>query len=204
VEGSRRAPTVHPHTRGEHWMIPAKVMIVDGSSPRSWGTSDSHRCAWACCTVHPHGSWGHVTCPIQSDGDVRFIPTLVGNTATRPGPLCWPPVQPHLRGEHVSTASPARMNSGSSPRPWGTRPRRWSTNRRSRFIPTLVGTRPCRRATDWCARFIPTLMENTSRLHSTGSSSTVHPHARGEHAFGLIFLDLDNGSSPRTWGTQQA
>ena len=33
------------------------------------------------------------------------------------------------------------------------------------------------------------------------SQSTVHPHARGEHAAAFCAFDVNCGSSPRPWGT---
>jgi len=32
------AITVHPHTRGEHSVLPTKKLRIDGSSPHTWGT----------------------------------------------------------------------------------------------------------------------------------------------------------------------
>ena len=56
-----RAMSVHPHVRGEHAVIMMPAAIVDGSSPRAWGTLLDARC------VHAYR---------------RFIPTCVGNTAS--------------------------------------------------------------------------------------------------------------------------
>ena len=50
---------VHPHARGEHYLVRATPFIFRGSSPRSWGT------------LHLR--------PVLRLG-FRFIPTLVGNT----------------------------------------------------------------------------------------------------------------------------
>jgi len=51
--------TVHPHVRGEHIATELTQAAAGGSSPRAWGTR--------------HGS----PCPC---GNIRFIPTCVGNT----------------------------------------------------------------------------------------------------------------------------
>ena len=71
---------------------------------------------------------------------------------------------------------------GSSPRPWGTRMTEPRTPTRTRFIPTPVG--------------------NTSGSTSTRSTSSVHPHARGEHAMRKHAQPSRGGSSPRPWGTR--
>ena len=70
---------VHPHARGEHSAWQSGVVAKSGSSPRPWGTRTFNGSAYT---------------------SRRFIPTPVGNTATRAG--CWSllPVHPHARGEH--------------------------------------------------------------------------------------------------------
>ena len=71
-------------------------------------------------------------------------------------------VHPHARGEHEPTRVDSMRVIGPSPRAWGTLPlgNRHRLPRRS--IPTRVG--------------------NTSASSSAPSSTSVHPHARGEHA----------------------
>jgi hypothetical protein len=78
---------------------------------------------------------------------------------------------------------PIVVNStdGSSPRSWGTRHSLEPNPVLPRFIPTLVG--------------------NTASAASPVEPSTVHPHARGEHAFEDIKIASKGGSSPRSWGT---
>ena len=73
------------------------------------------------------------------------------------------------------------LPNGSSPRPWGTRP--W-------------GRRRCRRL-----RFIPTPVGNTPAATARRPPTTVHPHARGEHAGSPLMTRARSGSSPRPWGT---
>ena len=111
----------------------------------------------------------------------RFIPTLVGNGSTdmpHPGPL---PVHPHARGERRLTKADVYPIIGSSPRSWGTG-----------FVPVhYVGA----------ARFIPTLVGNGEGSRPRAGTSAVHPHARGERNRMPIFRNLEDGSSPRSWGT---
>ena len=70
---------------------------------------------------------------------------------------------------------------GSSPRLWGTSPRKFRTRASSRFIPTPVG--------------------NMISYPDRKISLTVHPHACGEHIKSRFFSVFFSGSSPRLWGT---
>ena len=135
-----RRATVHPHASGEHTTPGSTAASPSGSSPREWGTQQAE------------------------DGQVvvaRFIPTRVGNTATRT--LCEPstPVHPHASGEHTAATNLGCMRNGSSPREWGTRGAIWRWRAISRFIPTRVG--------------------NTLLTIACCLLSAVHPHASGEH-----------------------
>ena len=94
---------VHPHARGEHPCLRGPVAENFGSSPRPWGT----RRAVA-----------------GRSGEVRFIPTPVGNTRTLRSRTCALTVHPHARGEHTLFQFERDLDAGSSPRPWGTRPGR--------------------------------------------------------------------------------
>lgn len=93
----------HPHTRGEHGATVADGGKLAGSSPHLWGTQ-------------------HAGGPCDLGG--RFIPTPVGNTSRSAGSRDWRTVQPHTRGEHEIYAAWFEFAFGSSPHPWGTRPRR--------------------------------------------------------------------------------
>ncbi len=73
------------------------------------------------------------------------------------------------------------MRCGSSPRAWGTHGKKQTHYTLRRFIPTRVG--------------------NTRRLPSHQPQAPVHPHARGEHAATPDYAWMQNGSSPRAWGT---
>ena len=118
----RRAGSVQPHVRGEHYGWARTGWERAGSAPRAWGTL-----------------------PIfgPAHGSPRFSPTCVGNTPWRPpmhfrtpvqphvrgehgasGPRCpRPPVQPHVRGEHAFCSNSICSPGGSAPRAWGTRRR---------------------------------------------------------------------------------
>ena len=73
--------------------------------------------------------------------------------------------------------------SGSSPRAWGTR-----TVKNLKALPT---------------RFIPTGVGNTLFRPDQNKHPAVHPHGRGEHAWGGRGSGKSHGSSPRAWGTRK-
>jgi len=112
----------------------------------------------------------------------RFIPTHVGNTGL-PLQRTWSAaVHPHACGEHRIVLLLYLNRGGSSPRMWGTRVTFENRCLNIRFIPTHVG--------------------NTIEYVENGQSHAVHPHACGEHVIGIDKGGLDDGSSPRMWGTQ--
>ncbi len=51
-------------------------------------------------------------------------------------------------------------------------------------------------------RFIPTHVGNTFKKAMAGDSSSVHPHACGEHMESTTIALYPAGSSPRMWGTR--
>ena len=152
-------------------------------------------------TVHPHacgehpenhqsarhsaGSsprlWGTQSPLAAAAPVVRFIPTPVGNTLLIGSALRSPPVHPHACGEHRLDDNLTNPRSGSSPRLWGT-PAHGPRHRLPyRFIPTPVG--------------------NTFIVLPYICSSSVHPHACGEHVQRNNQQFKQFGSSPRLWGT---
>ena len=131
-----------------------------GSSPRPWGTRQRRQ-------------------PGPAPG--RFIPTPVGNASDAPARGRAPPVHPHARGERCKSANTSTPQTGSSPRPWGTRHRSANPPPGLRFIPTPVG--------------------NASAMCSPSAPGSVHPHARGERSASTSASVLEAGSSPRPWGT---
>ena len=114
---------------------------------------------------------------------MRFIPTPVGNTRLSCVLMVLFSVHPHARGEHALMHVKACLAVGSSPRPWGTHARLAIDKAGHRFIPTPVG--------------------NTSCARPESCSTTVHPHARGEHIQQPVGKAGQHGSSPRPWGTRQ-
>ena len=90
-------------------------------------------------------------------------------------------VHPHGCGEHSLRGAPRTPCAGSSPRVWGT------------LLLLLVLW--------FLVRFIPTGVGNTTKRYGEISGKTVHPHGCGEHSSTVQPLPVDNGSSPRVWGT---
>src|SRR5262245_33873744 len=90
--------SVHPHMRGEHPTCWRVAIPSFGSSPHAWGTRRGRG---------------------RPRGELRFIPTCVGNTSRIPSPSTAIPVHPHMRGEHGGVGD-GRASS-------------------TRFIPTCVG-----------------------------------------------------------------
>ena len=132
-----------------------------------------------------HGSsprlWGTLPFPCVDCGQLRFIPTPVGNTPNiARGCRHWA-VHPHACGEHVDGGTHWGDLRGSSPRLWG-------TPSQSRCKPSL-------------GRFIPTPVGNTRGLPSRRKTVLVHPHACGEHESDPGGHADNRGSSPRLWGT---
>ena len=112
----------------------------------------------------------------------RFTPTHVGSTHRfKLLPLA-ETVHPHARGEHVHRCASTPCTPGSPPRTWGARGAAVCGVRCTRFTPTHVGSTPGR----W----------------PSSPARAVHPHARGEHAFGELPYPPDFGSPPRTWGAR--
>ena len=140
---------VHPHASGQHCTPTGPRTIIDGSSPREWGTLADR---------------------LAKNRRVRFIPTRVGNTAGVSTVARGITVHPHASGEHDVTATLAAGHGGSSPREWGTLCGTGAQGVRSRFIPTRVGN--TRRADLWFKR-------HPVHPHASGEHGVRHLHGGG-------------------------
>ena len=109
---------VHPHVRGVHWEHVGTGRLVDGPSPRAWGS-------------RPHP--GHPNRPRRS------IPTCVGFTTWRGMPSPIVGVHPHVRGARAAVRRGLDASDGPSPRAWGSAARSAGSRRVPRSIPTCVG-----------------------------------------------------------------
>ena len=116
-----RAPSVHPHTRGELSRDMTDTVLRTGSSPHTWRTP--------------------LLKPVQQRG-ARFIPTYVGNSIMTTESTRTASVHPHIRGELERRRQMTDPVLGSSPHTWGTHNRTNRIRTVRRFIPTYVGNSP--------------------------------------------------------------
>ena len=152
---------VHPHVHGERLIFFKQSVAFSGSSPRTWGTRGPRP--------------GGLTFP-------RFIPTYMGNAEWHQNHRYIKPVHPHVHGERVKPAGILTIDTGSSPRTWGTLV--------YSLIPFLS------------MRFIPTYMGNADCAVRAHVPEWVHPHVHGERCGIARPGPGVYGSSPRTWGTR--
>ena len=135
-------------------------------------------------SVHPHIRGAYCTPLLLASPQNRFIPTYVGHTRFLRTATLRPSVHPHLRGAYVAKDLDSKYCTGSSPPTWGILKRLVCNVDEQRFIPTYVG--------------------HTDDSQDAKYSATVHPHLRGAYPSGPLGLGLCLGSSPPTWGIQQA
>ena len=110
---------VHPHGRGDNFLVRTPALDGDSSPPRAWGQ-------W--------GRYDHL------QRLRRFTPTGVGTIAPgRRAPGC-SPVHPHGRGDNVYDRRASWFWLGSPPRAWGQCCAPRACKRLRRFTPTGVGT----------------------------------------------------------------
>ena len=133
--------SVHPHTRGEHVILPMVKPCYSGSSPHTRGTQ--------------------VLSALLSTF-TRFIPTHAGNTLMCPSSDRPIPVHPHTRGEHSAIGGRRFGCCGSSPHTRGTPALSIGDVQFQRFIPTHAGNTTTRRR----STSAPTVHPHTRGEHS--------------------------------------
>ena len=174
--------SVHPRSRGEHYVVDPAHGRLYGSSPLARGT--------------PVGGSGEGV-------DDRFIPARAGNTAAPWASARTPTVHPRSRGEHVMLINQTNLQAGSSPLARGTHPPERRHREDRRFIPARAGnTRRRRAVAPLRQRFIPARAGNTTNRRILGSELPVHPRSRGEHVGVGVEVRARAGSSPLARGTQ--
>ena len=142
-------------------LIRTLIVAPPGSSPRSRGTSCSHR---------------------GRRIDIRFIPALAGNIAQVVEQLQPYQVHPRARGEHGGGERNGRCQLGSSPRSRGTFTHILQYIVDNRFIPALAGNMSdSERMSGVPPGSSPRSRGTSSRARSGKSGFLVHPRARGEH-----------------------
>ena len=179
---SRSLP-VHPHACGEHCLWTLALSITCGSSPHVWGTL----LVLMAFGFSPGSSprvWGTQCHHLAALGNIRFIPTCVGNAVRGISFQFSRSVHPHTCGEHKATEGQLRIFAGSSPRAWGTHTFTFRLPLAYQFIPTRVG--------------------NTGTFAQVATLGAVHPHTCGEHSLPNGSLHQSVGSSPRVWRTLPA
>ena len=150
---------VHPHTHGEHPLLPSTAAVPYGSSPHTRGTQ------WR--PSHPYRR-------------NRFIPTHTGNTYSLTMWQLLPAVHPHTHGEHALIKQGAVAPCGSSPHTRGTQPVTGLKFSRKRFIPTHTGNTTRKQRTVYCRSVHPHThgehISNRAKIKTIAGSS---PHTRG-------------------------
>ena len=109
---------VHPRVCGELQESTNRIQESNGSSPRVWGTR-----------LYDGGRHDYL----------RFIPACVGNSISFGDQYAGAAVHPRVCGELEHPGYIASINSGSSPRVWGTLYYVKYAVMRGRFIPACVG-----------------------------------------------------------------
>ena len=212
--------SVHPHARGDNLIASTRGRWIIGSPPRAWGQcaysgyevphhrftpkrvgtmgGPSRICSGA--PVHPHArgdnsrmaraqdatsgspprAWGQCLLAALWTALHRFTPTRVGTMPPMRIARIRTAVHPHARGDNSAAVAMREIIVGSPPRAWG----QWISASQPRgghrFTPTRVGT--------------------IRRSASARSSTTVHPHARGDNGRYDFRREVALGSPPRAWG----
>ncbi len=96
--GRKQSRPVHPHVRGDYWVLDVVRARATGPSPRAWGL----------LPARPPGRPGP-----------RSIPTCVGTTLIDGMVEAILTVHPHVRGDYLKRSWPAWRSAGPSPRAWG-------------------------------------------------------------------------------------
>ena len=155
--------SVHPHTRGEHVILPMVKPCYSGSSPHTRGTQ--------------------VLSALLSTF-TRFIPTHAGNTLMCPSSDRPIPVHPHTRGEHLAGCAYIVVFTGSSPHTRGTLRHWWATVWLLRFIPTHAGNT---RAEHWRCP-VPAVHPHTRGEHNNPAALDIGPYGSSPHTRGTLHL----------------
>mgnify|MGYP000922526296 CR=1 FL=1 len=214
------SPPVHPHARGDNYLIRSIRSGCHGSPPRPWGQLPD---------------------PICCQAQARFTPTPVGTIVDRRLCARRSPVHPHARGDNRGLRRAACGGFGSPPRPWGQWQNGFVGGVHFRFTPTPVGTisrvypmlcpisvhphargdnashnafcpvgagsppRPWgqssgERLAQVGERFTPTPVGTMSCTRVSTHTAAVHPHARGDNGALAVVEARRLGSPPRPWG----
>ena len=114
------------------------------------------------------------------EGGPRNIPTGVGRRPSQASPGVQSSEHPHGRGEKGGPATTGKGSGGTSPRAWGEVEESAQGGSSRRNIPTGVGRSPS--------------------AAPIATTSTEHPHGRGEKSRCGARRTWTSGTSPRAWG----
>jgi len=174
-----RAPTVHPHGRGDNTLGSVTGEKYTGSPPRAWGQRYFVR---------------KITIVF------RFTPTGVGTTWRWAARSALWSVHPHGRGDNSDLFLSRSDVSGSPPRAWGQLDGVQPVLAPSRFTPTGVGTTSPRRSPGRGSPVHPHGRGDNVIGETTRGLVSVHPHGRGDNGGSPPCPRVRPGSPPRAWG----
>src|SRR5690606_23221708 len=97
-EPAHQRDAVHPHARGDDYLLQLSRVLTLGTPPRAWGRPCRGRAACAC---------------------LRYTPTRVGTTSSGASTGRRPSVHPHARGDDAQRCCSGRRVHGTPPRAWG-------------------------------------------------------------------------------------
>ena len=159
---------VHPHIRGAYRHVVVAHPFRVGSSPHTWG----------------------IRYIIHHDKEhLRFIPTYVGHTRSRPVSWTILSVHPHIRGAYDAEKRFSADVNGSSPHTWGIRYFLCPFQGRDGSSPHTWGIPSEIRGPCFRHRFIPTYVGHTASNLGGDSMATVHPHIRGAYGDTRLWVD---------------
>ena len=179
----------------------ARTRVPRRSIPTCVGLTSDEKTPTPGLTVHPHvrgahgdvvaaasppagpspRAWGSLTRVHARVGGAWSIPTCVGLTTITFLRCSFRAVHPHVRGAHGERAVIFGYRRGPSPRAWGSPGPRCRGTGSPRSIPTCVGLTCC--------------------AGMAYAGIPVHPHVRGAHDVDADVCRLDDGPSPRAWGS---
>ena len=132
----------------------------------------------------------------------RFIPAHAGNSSWAAWSTSTAAVHPRARGEQSRYGRSMNVIHGSSPRTRGTDDGVLPSIQIGRFIPAHAGNRFCRARVPCCLPVHPRARGEQLDRVAGGGGIPVHPRARGEQGGRSYPNNANDGSSPRTRGTE--
>ena len=181
---SRTALTpVHPHMRGEYFIISDERRTRFGSPPHAWGIPLE---------------------VIRVCETVRFTPTCVGNTPPRRTGRRARSVHPHMRGEYLMSKPRVASADGSPPHAWGIPVMTSCSSISPGFTPTCVGNTLAPGTASRCPPVHPHMRgEYRGAVRRRDQALGSPPHAWGIHykrppnLYAQAPQSVDSASRPR-------